>query len=80
MIFFMIIAPNIEKIEINFTLQADSARRIDQFVILLKTNTKNSLNVLYSFLIFPIPATDIFQYLLPISTSLSDTLTPSAGY
>ena len=78
--FFMIIAPNIEKIEINFTLQADSARRIDQFVILLKTNTKNSLNVLYSFLIFSIPATDIFQYPLPISTSLSDTLTPSAGY
>ena len=55
----MIIAPNIEKNEINFTLQADSARRIDQFVILLKTNTKNSLNVRYSFLIFSTPATDI---------------------
>ena len=59
MIFFMITAPNIEKIEINFTLQADSNRRIDQFVRLLKTNTKNNLNVRSSFLIFSIPATDI---------------------
>ena len=50
---------SIEKLETNFTLQADSARRIDQFVIPLKANTKNSLNVRYSFLIFSIPATDI---------------------
>ena len=80
MILFTITAPNIEKNEINFTLQADSARRIDQFVMLLKTNSKNSLNVRYSFLIFSIPATDIFRYPVPISKSLSDTLTLSAGY
>lgn len=59
MIFFTINDPNIEKIEINFTLQADSPRRIDQFFILLKTNTKNSLNVGYPFPIFSIPANDI---------------------
>lgn len=59
MIFFTINDPNIEKIEINFTLQADSAGRIDQFFILLKTNTKNSLNVGYPFPIFSIPANDI---------------------
>ena len=78
--YFMMLAPNIVKMEINFTLQADSARRIDQFVTLLKTNTKNSLNVRYSFLIFSVPATDIFRYLVvpnfPMGLLLGDGFEP----